>query len=205
MKFIKEFLEQKKWNQLKKSDWIVLALVGVLMLIIAMPSGNKNHFNNSVTAEAKKTETKIKEKNTNTETNNNDDYAKALEHKLEQVLSQMEGVGEVKVMITMSDAGEYVVEKDDNNTQTTTTEVDGGGGNRTVTEGQRGEQTVYVENGNEKYPYVQKEKMPTIEGVMVVAEGGGNARIVSDISDAVLALFPVEPHRIKVVKMKNDN
>jgi stage III sporulation protein AG len=34
-----------------------------------------------------------------------------------------------------------------------------------------------------------------------VAEGGGNAVIVSDISEAVMALFGIEAHKIKVVKM----
>ena len=36
-----------------------------------------------------------------------------------------------------------------------------------------------------------------------VAEGGDSPRIVSDISDAVKALFQVEAHRIKVVKMSS--
>ena len=40
-----------------------------------------------------------------------------------------------------------------------------------------------------------------MEGVLVVAEGGGDAKIVKNISDAVLALFSVEAHKIKVVKM----
>ena len=43
--------------------------------------------------------------------------------------------------------------------------------------------------------------LPEIEGVLVVAEGGDSPRIVSDISDAVKALFQVEAHRIKVIKM----
>ena len=28
--FLKQFIENKKWKQIKKSDWIVLALAGVL-------------------------------------------------------------------------------------------------------------------------------------------------------------------------------
>ena len=36
---LKEFLQQKKWRQLKKTDWIAAALVGVLLLVVAMPSG----------------------------------------------------------------------------------------------------------------------------------------------------------------------
>ena len=36
---------------------------------------------------------------------------------------------------------------------------------------------------------------------MVVAEGGGNATVVSQISKAAMALFPIEAHKIIVVKM----
>ena len=54
---------------------------------------------------------------------------------------------------------------------------------------------------DEKYPYVQKETLPTVAGVVVVAEGGGNPAAVSEISESVQALLKVEPHRIRVVKM----
>jgi len=43
--------------------------------------------------------------------------------------------------------------------------------------------------------------MPKIEGVVVVAQGGGNAKTVTEISNAVMSLFPVEAHKVVVVKM----
>ena len=64
-------------------------------------------------------------------------------------------------------------------------------------------QVVYVENGSEKHPYVTKEVLPKVEGVLVVAEGGDDPRVISDISDTVMALFRVEAHKIKVVKMSS--
>ena len=130
-----------------------------------------------------------------------EEYVTYLENKLEEVLSQMDGVGRVEVMITVSDGGESVVEKDRASTATTTTENDSAGGSRTISEQNAEEQTIYVETENETYPYVQKENLPTVIGVVVVAEGGGNSTVISDISDAVEALLPVEAHRIKVVKM----
>ena len=36
---LKEFLQQKRWLQLKKTDWIAAALVGVLLLVVACPGG----------------------------------------------------------------------------------------------------------------------------------------------------------------------
>lgn len=37
--------------------------------------------------------------------------------------------------------------------------------------------------------------------MVVVAEGGDNPTVISNISDMVMALFRVEAHKIKVVKM----
>lgn len=196
MEKIREFFRQKGWKRLKKSDWAAIALLGVLLLIIAMPSGSKtavNKTDNFETVSGTEAE----------ETTEKEDYSAYLENKLERVLAQMEGVGRVTVMITVSDNGESVVEKDASGSSTTTTENDSSGGVRTVTEEQSSETTIYLETDGESRPYVQKEKLPSIEGVIVVAEGGGNSRVVSEISEAVEALFSVEAHKIKVVKMSS--
>lgn len=199
MQKLKDFLANRKWGQLKKSDWTVIALAGVLILIIAIPTGERKTENISPAESGQ--EDSIINSNTVSDDSGGDDYVSNLEEKLKNVLSQMEGVGKVEVMITVSDAGESVVEKDISGSTTTTSETDSSGGTRTTTESSSEAAAVYVETGQETYPYVQKEKMPTIEGVMVVAEGGGNSVVASNISEAVKALFPVEAHRIKVVKM----
>lgn len=129
------------------------------------------------------------------------EYVQYLEKKLENILMQMDGVGRVDVMITVSDGGEQIVEKDKKTTSSSTGERDSGGGERSVTEQAGEDSTVYVETADEKYPYVQKETLPTVAGVVVVAEGGGNPAAVSEISESVQALLKVEPHRIRVVKM----
>lgn len=130
-------------------------------------------------------------------------YAAAMEKRLKHVLGQMEGVGETEVMITLSDSGETIVEKDQKEQRNRIEESDAGGGTRTTTEQETEETTVYVENGSEKQPYVTKEVLPKVEGVLVVAEGGDDPRVISDISDTVMALFRVEAHKIKVVKMSS--
>lgn len=199
------FLQKKKWKDLKKSDWLVIGLLGVLLLVIAMPMESREkresvpQIAGEQTVSSSTADRDERQKDTGGMSENV--YAEYLEEKLEAVLSRMDGVGDVEVMVTVSDMGERVVEKDTNGTKTVTTEVDSAGGNRTVSENTAEGETVYVENGDEKYPYVQKEKMPTVEGVVVVAQGGGNSVVVSNISEAVEALLPVEAHRIKVVKM----
>ncbi|MFQ8777766.1 MAG: hypothetical protein ACLR78_10460 [Roseburia sp.] len=107
-------------------------------------------------------------------------------------------------MITLSDSGETIVEKDQKEREETVSRkvmpVEEPVQRRS---GETEETTVYVGNGSEKQPYVTKEVLPKVEGVLVVAEGGDDPRVISDISDTVMALFRVEAHKIKVVKMSS--
>ena len=200
----REWIGQKKWKQMKKSDWVVLALFGVLLLVIAVPVGERRNATDSgegqgtylMDEEGVTEGGSVQENRTEQER-----YVAYLEKRLTDVLSRMEGVGEVEVMLTVADTGEHVVEKDVDRADTVTTESDSAGGSRTVSENSTKEQTIYVESGNKSYPYVQKELLPTVVGVVVVAEGGASPVVVSNISESVQALLPIEAHRIKVVKM----
>ena len=186
-------------RQLKKSDWIAIALTGVLILIIAMPLSPKQSDSESTAGQ----ETAATVLDSGSTQGSQNVYAAAMEKRLKHVLGQMEGVGETEVMITLSDSGETIVEKDQKEQTNRIEESDAGGGTRTTTEQETEETTVYVENGSEKQPYVTKEVLPKVEGVLVVAEGGDDPRVIADISDTVMALFRVEAHKIKVVKMSS--
>ncbi len=191
------FWKEKGWQKMKKSDWAVLGLIGVLLLVLAVPTEGHS------TKDTLPSEETDIVKTTAEETDNEQTYVEEMEEKLQRILADMEGVGAVKVMITVEDTGEKVVEKDEKSTVSTTTESDGSGGTRTVTEGEETQETRYVELSGEQYPYIKKEKLPTVTGVVVVAEGAGNPTVVSNISKAVEALFPVEAHKIMVVKMSS--
>ena len=46
------------------------------------------------------------------------------------------------------------------------------------------------------------ETLPQVRGVLVIAEGGGDPVIIEEIQEAVMALFHLEAHKIKVMKKK---
>mgnify|MGYP006939744419 CR=1 FL=1 len=186
-------------RQLKKSDWVAIALAGVLILIIAMPLSPKQSDGENTAGQ----ETAGTVSDSGNTQGSQNAYAAALEKRLKHVLGQMEGVGKTEVMITLSDSGETIVEKDQKEQTNRIEESDASGGTRTTTDQEMEETTVYVENSSEKHPYVTKEVLPKVEGVLVVAEGGDDPKVISDISDTVMALFRVEAHKIKVVKMSS--
>ena len=179
-------------KNLKKDQLLIILLVGVLLVIIALPTDKK-----SKTQEEK--EQPAAQQAAAVSTNS---YETELEQKLKKALSQVEGVGKVDVMITLKSKGEKIVEKDQNTTGNVVTETDSEGGTRETKETNTQETTIYAQEGSgTQTPYVIKELGPEIEGVIIIAEGGGDARVVQNITDAVEALFHVEAHKIKVMKM----
>ena len=162
----------EKLRPKNKNDSIIFLLIGVLLLIIAVPVDSKDKEKETV--DVQKTQNSTEQF----------DYIRTEEKKLEAMLGHMEGVGKVEVMITPKDDGLTVVDKDSRESESAKEST-----------------TVIYDRKDEKTPYVVSRKSPKIEGVLVVAEGGGNAKINADISEAVLALFDVEVHKIKIVKM----
>lgn len=131
-------------------------------------------------------------------------YGQTLERQLEEVLSSVEGVGKVKTMITFACSQEYILEKESLVNRSNTVEKDSQGGNRTVTQYQAEDTTVYSNNSEESIPYVTKTLSPRVEGVLVVAQGAGNGTVNRNITEVVQALFGLEVHKVKVVPMKAD-
>ncbi len=179
-----------KLKKIPKNQLLVAGLAGILLLVIAIPVEKKA---DSAEEPGQAAEQPADE--------GSGDYAKRMERRLKEILGDMQGVGKVEVMITLKDEGEQKVEKDRSRNSQNTQEEDGTVV-RSNTQQQSQEETVYADgNGSGGEPFVTKEVVPSVEGVLVVAEGGGNAQVAKNISDAVLALFPVEVHKIKVVKM----
>ena len=128
------------------------------------------------------------------------DAAGALEQRLQELLKKVSGIGDVQVMITLKSSAETVVLKDSPYTSEITEESDSEGGHRTVTQIEQGEETILA---NDNDPYVIKRIEPEVQGVVVIAEGAGDLRIVTEIVEAVEVLFEVPAHKVKVMKMGN--
>ena len=202
----KSILEKCIGSKLKKENMIIFILFGVLLFIIAIPT-KENKSGKFVLTDNK---SKIIEKENDIETTVTtetleQEYITYLEKKLENTLSFVEGVGKIKVMVTVSNSQKEVVEKDRITNRSSTTETDSEGGTRNVNNTESTESTLYTvdEDGNQ-VPYVTQVYEPEITGVMVVAQGAGRGNVNSDISEAIQALFGIEAHKIKIAKMKTE-
>ena len=118
----------------------------------------------------------------------------SVEARLGELLSQVEGAGKVRVMLTVS-AGEETVYQTD---QTTEQRQSGDETEKTVSV-----TTVLVSSGSsEEAPVPVKVLSPVYQGAVVVAEGGGTPSVRLDLVRAVSSLTGLGADRITVVKMK---
>jgi len=183
----------RKW--FRRDNLLILILSGVLLFIIVLPTEQKSENESK-----EQLEQTVQQPVTETE-----DFVSSLERRLEELLEEMSGVGKVKVMITLKSSEERIVEKDEPVSRSNTNENDSAGGSRMVTQMETGSSTVYSNTGSDSEPYVVKTLSPQVEGVVVVAQGAGNGVINQNITDMVQALFDVEAHKVKVVKMESSN
>ncbi len=131
-------------------------------------------------------------------------YTDFLESTLEDVLLTMEGAGKVKVMITLEDSGETVVEKDVTTGLDSSTQVDADGASHNTGSNEKTGETVYVNEDGETYPYVRQVLCPKVKGVLVSAQGGDNQTVKKNITEAIQALFGIDAHKIKIIKMSSE-
>lgn len=191
----------KKW--FRRDNLLILILSGVLLFIIALPTKKDSGRTEEQAGNGSDlTPGSVSRESTQSDTGTESgDFAKKLEEQLEGILSEMAGVGKVRVMITLKSSEELVVEKDEPVTRSNTNENDSAGGSRIVTQVDSAETTVYRTSGSDSEPYVVKTLSPQVEGVVVVAQGAGSGTVNQNITEMVQALFGVEAHKVKVVKM----
>ena len=98
-----------------------------------------------------------------------------------------------------------IVEKDGPEQNTDTEETDSAGGRRTVRESSVEKSTIYTADGQGRdVPYVVMTIEPVVEGVVVIAQGADRGNVRENIIEAIQVLFDIDPNKIKIVKMKNN-
>ncbi len=194
-------MENKKWRDWiteirtgekmpRKNQLVLLLLAGILLLVIAIPVSKPSEETLEDTQSAQSTAIQ-----------DTGDYEEYLERKTARVLEDVEGVGEVTVMITLKSDGQKIIEKDQSSSAQTTEESDSGGGTRSVEDQSSDKTSIYEQTADgASTPYVSKELAPEVEGVVVIADGGDDAVVARNITEAVQALFGVEAHKIKIMK-----
>ena len=107
-----------------------------------------------------------------------------MEKKLERVLGQVQGAGEVTVMLTLRESGRQVLARDTESSETEqrSTAV-------IISQGSGIQQTVSLQSIYPKY-----------QGALVVCTGAGDARVKLELLEAVRALTGLSAEKISICK-----
>lgn len=125
-------------------------------------------------------------------------YAQSLESRLNTVLRDIDGAGEVSCMITLDGDVELVLAySNDQKSSTTQNTTSSGTVNKSETNNSSQEPIIITVNGVSE-PLVLREIMPEIKGVVVVASGADNVKVKLDILKAVQALLKVDSSQIEI-------
>lgn len=152
----------------KKLQYLVVGVLAVILLIFLFFS--------------------FEGKESNTNTQNTDVvsiYVDNLENRLQNVLSKVDGAGNVSVVITVSSGMETVL------AMTTTT--------KNTSNGVEIIETPLLVNGK---TVVLKEVYPKITGVLIVAEGAKNIAVLTKIQQAAVSLLDININQIEILTMK---
>ena len=122
-----------------------------------------------------------------------DDYAFSLEERLTSIISMIDGVGAVKVMVTVESTGEDVYlhnfdygEDEDSDGKNSYEQKD---------------EYVIVNNGDSEEGIVVKVQQPEIRGVAVVCQGASSEKVKTTIIETVTALLDISSARVSVAEM----
>ena len=185
----------------RKDRLLIILLTGILLLVIAVPFSGEGDAETGFMHSGK---TKDPSDNTSNEmagNGNAETYADYLEQKLAKVLSEVHGVGQTEVMITMASSSEKILGADSESESESVKESDSQGGSRSTIQSRSSQTAIYDGGGSSQgAPYVTKELTPEVAGVIVIAEGGDDPVAVENIIEAVQALFEIDTHKIKVMK-----
>lgn len=188
--------------------FFVVLLIVTIVIINFIWNGNENKNQEKVTNDTSKKLATSENINQGTvgadeTTVNSLDNTENLENKLKNILSKIQGVGEVEVCLNYSESSEVVAMYNENSTTSTTEETDDSGGTRKIEETDTQKDVIFGEEDGTKTPVTAKVVKPKIEGAIITAQGVNNAETKNNIIQAVEAVTGLATHKIQVFEMSN--
>jgi len=190
---LKKFFTEK--NEKKRTENLVVFLIILIITLIVI---NKilTPENKEKSIEYKDVELVNQGNNESVQVNSNSNEPE-LQKQLEEILSQISGVGEVKVLLTYSESSSISPLYNESTSSSTSTDSSG-----TTTETKTESKDIFTDSSNEAV--IEKRIMPKLEGAIIIAQGAGNTQVKADIVSAVEAATGLLSHKIQVFEMKTE-
>lgn len=183
--------------------FIIILIITIIVINVIWNDKPSENQDNKTTSDANKKLAVDNQNVDNTDSAYNDvtQTQDAMETKLADILSNINGVGKVKVMITYSETSKTMPVYNEESSEENTEETDSEGGTRKITQTDVRKEVIYEEGDNGKTLITQSVVSPSIEGAIITAEGAGNAEVKTNIIQAVGAVTGLASHKIQVFEM----
>ncbi|NLM74137.1 MAG: hypothetical protein GX184_08945 [Clostridiaceae bacterium] len=169
---------------------VIIVIAGAIIIIAASFFSPPNDTKDTMSISNISSE----EKNSAQESMNGQEIITALEKRMSELLSKVEGAGEVDVMIFADSSSEQVPAY--NNEQDTRSDEGASGKSSVISETRQ-----LALSGNDT-PVILKVIVPQIKGVVVVAQGADDILIREQLNNAVCTLLGIPEHRVQILKHK---
>ena len=172
---------------------VAVAILGIAVIIVSNSLFGSKGVQNEVP------ENTIKESAETAAVPSDQEDRAVIEKEIEGILSKIDGAGKVDAMVTYISGKEVVPAYDTKKNENGTDEKDTSGGTRNIRQNDFESKIAYEETqGGSRKPVVLKEMLPEVKGVVIVADGAGDAQVKESLSRAVQVLLDVPIHRIQV-------
>ena len=148
---------------IKNKWWLIIPAAGIIILIISLILPDTPQEK----AEFGKAEISL--------------YSETLEEKIKNLISGIDGVGEVSVMLTLDCSSEYVFAE-----------------NRDVSDSRRVSDYLVITGDSGESAVQVKEIYPRVRGVAVVCDGGDSVEVEAKIISALSSSLGIASNRITV-------
>ena len=177
--------------------FVIILIATIIFINYIWNGNNKSSKNDSKQAT-------LAESTMQATSSNGDYHENTLEKQIEDILARLDGVGDVKVLITYSETNRVIPMYNEDNQQSVTKEEDTQGGVRTINENSSKKEVVYDESNGQKSVVTSSVVTPEIKGAVIMARGANNGVVKSNIIQAVEAATGLPTHKIQVFEMKGE-
>ena len=185
-------------NKIENLVFLVIVLIITVVVINYIWNGNKSSNKTITNSAGRQLASSKTSQDADSNQSSSSSNSESLERRLEDILKNIDGVGDVKVFINYSESSETVAMYNENSKKSTTEETDKSGGVRKVEETDSQKEVIYQEQNGNKTPIVQKTIEPKIEGAIITAKGASDINVKTNIIQAVEAATGLATHKIQV-------
>ncbi len=171
---------------------VIAGIIGIALIFIS------NLFNKQG-----KTDTKTVSAAEEFDTKQTEEYRETLSMELGNMVASIEGAGKTKLMLTLDGTVKNIYATDKDLQHKESRQKTDKNDNADLLDNEKRTCIVVKTGDGSEQAITLGQSMPSVRGVLIVCEGGGNEEVSKRIKDAVSAALNISASRICVLKMSS--